>query len=404
MKLCRRFAALLCACLFSLLCAVPAGAASTSPAAPDAAGEPGPWRAMWVSTVYHLDYPSVPTTSAASLRRDADAILDGCREMGMTAVILQVRPCADALYPSAIFPWSAALTGSQGTAPQEGFDPLSYWIEGAHARGLELHAWINPYRITKKGEEFAALAKDNPAKAHPGWVVRHTDGNYYFNPGIPQVRELVKAGVQEILDNYAVDGIHLDDYFYPGTDFDDAAAFARYGDGFSSLGNWRRHNVNLLVRELGELVRESGKPCAYGISPMGVWANSASLPEGSDTLGGETYFTHFADSKKWVENGWLDYICPQIYWNIGHSKADYETLARWWSSVVEGTGVKLYIGMADYQAGAKDPQSPWHGIGEVRRQLQLNRTLPQVSGEAHFRYQLIAANPELVEYYRQSAK
>ena len=370
---------------------------------PASAAEEEGWRAVWVSTVYNLDYPSAATADAVRLRHEADAILDGCSEMGMTEVILQVRPSADAIYPSGIFPWSIYLTGSQQTPPEDGLDPLHYWIEGAHARGMRLHAWINPYRITKGGEEeFAALAPGHPARLHPDWVVHHTDGNYYFNPGVPAVRQLVNDGVREILAHYPVDGIHLDDYFYPGPEFDDAAAFSRYGEGFGSIGNWRRHNINLLVKELGETVRACGRPVEYGISPAGIWANAQSLPEGSQTLGGETYFYHFADSKKWVENGWIDYICPQIYWNIGHETADYETLARWWSSVVEGTGVKLYIGMADYRAGEKSPDSPWHGIKAISDQLSLNRSLSQVKGEAHFRYGQIAANPQLRDYYIRS--
>ncbi|MCI8441046.1 MAG: family 10 glycosylhydrolase [Provencibacterium sp.] len=367
---------------------------------PASAAQEERWRAVWVSSVYNLDYPLTASADAGKLRSEADAILDGCSEMGMNAVILQVRPSADALYPSDLFPWSAYLTGDQQTAPEEGLDPLLYWLEGAHARGMQLHAWINPYRITtRREEEFASLAPQHPARLHPDWVVRYTDGNYYFDPGVPEVRRLVADGVREILERYPVDGIHLDDYFYPGTDFEDAATFARYGAGFGSRDNWRRQNVNLLVKELSEIVRAAKGTVQYGISPMGIWANEASLPEGSQTLGGETYFSHFADSKKWVENGWVDYICPQIYWNIGHKSADYETLVRWWSGITEGTGVKLYIGMADYQAGAESPESPWYGIGEIQKQLSLNETLAQ--GEAHFRYQLIAANAELRDYYRQ---
>ena len=157
--------------------------------------------------------------------------------------------------------------------------------------------------------------------------------------------------------------------------------------------------MNLLIKELGETVRASGREAAFGVSPAGIWANAASLPDGSQTAGGETYFFHFADSKKWVENGWIDYICPQIYWQIGHDKADYETLVRWWSSVAEGTGVRLYIGMADYRAGEKDPQSPWYGIEAIEDQLRLNLSIPQIEGEAHFRYRLMAANTELKHYY-----
>lgn len=366
-------------------------------AARDAKG----FRAIWVSTVYNLDYPAKATIDEQSLKQQADIILDNTKSMGMNAVILQVRPSADAIYPSTLFPWSVYLTGAQDTGPENQFDVLAYWIDGAHKRGLELHAWINPYRITKKGSaEYQALSEKSPAKKNPGWIVHHSDGNYYFNPGIPEVRKLVLDGVQEILDNYDVDGIHLDDYFYPGTDFDDASAFKTYHADFTDLGDWRRNNVNLLIKDLHTLVHSAKPSAQFGVSPAGIWANRSSLPQGSDTFGGETYFSHYADSKKWVEEEWVDYICPQIYWNIGHEKADYETLAKWWSDVVDGTDVKLYIGMADYKAGETNPNSPWYGIQSIQQQIELNGKLSNVAGEVHFRYGLIASNASLMKYYK----
>ena len=186
-------------------------------------------RAVWVATVYNLDYPARGTTDAGALRQEADEILQGCAEMGMNWVILQVRPTCDALYPSDLFPWSRYLTGRQGSAPSGGFDPLAYWVERAHALGLELHAWINPYRVTRGGQgDYDTLAPNSPALLHPDWVVEH-DGNYYLDPGLPQVEELVLQGAEELVRRYDIDGVHLDDYFYPGSDFDDAATFARYG-------------------------------------------------------------------------------------------------------------------------------------------------------------------------------
>ena len=340
----RPLAALVLAGLLGWTAAAPARTAGA-----DAAAEE--FRAVWVATVYNLDYPAKATTDPAALKRQADEILRGCADMGMNAVILQVRPSCDALYPSRLFPWSRYLTGRQGTAPAEGFDPLAYWVEQAHALGLELHAWINPFRVTKAGaEELAALSADHPAVLHPEWVAEH-DGNYYLDPGLPEVRELVVQGAEELARNYDVDGIHLDDYFYPGSDFDDAAAFDRYGGSFSNVGDWRRENVNQLVKALGERLHAIRPELAYGISPSGVWADSRSIPGGSRTTGGyESYYAAYADSRKWVKEGWIDYICPQIYWYIGHKTMDYAAIARWWADTVEGTGVSLYIGMADYQA------------------------------------------------------
>lgn len=357
------------------------------------------FRAVWVSSVFGIDYPKQPTADADSLKKQADEILDGAKEMGMTAVILQVRPAADALYESEIFPWSKYLTGKQGLAPEGDFDPLSYWISGAHERGLALHAWINPYRIANSDAEFEAMTADHPAKQNPSWVVRHTDGKYYWNPGVPEVQEMVIAGAEEIVQGYSVDGLHLDDYFYPGSDFDDAKTFALYGGGFDDIGDWRRENVNRLICGLWEMVNNSGKEVSFGVSPSGIWANRSNHPQGSQTAGKQSYETSYADSRKWVKEGWLDYICPQLYWNIGYSAADYETLAYWWADVVRGTGVELYVGMADYKAGEEDPQSPWNGIGAIRDEIALNRTISEITGEVHFSYQSIADYPELKAYY-----
>ena len=368
----------------------------------DEVKDPNQFRAVWVSTVYRLDYPSKATTDPAVLKADADRILQTCADMGMTAVILQVRPSADALYPSSYYPWSADLTGRQGQAPADGFDPLAYWVEQAHALGLELHAWINPFRVTKGGQsEYDSLTADHPAKVHPDWVVEY-DGKFYFDPGLPEVREYIIQSAEELARNYDIDGIHLDDYFYPGTNFDDADTYAQYGGSFSDIGDWRRDNVNQLVKELGERVHAIDPDLSYGISPSGVWADRSSQSQGSNTTGGyESYYASYADSRKWVKEEWIDYICPQVYWYIGHPSMDYETIVKWWADVVKGTGVSLYIGMADYQAGNSDPSSPWYGVEAIRQQLELNETIPQVDGEVHFRYQFLAQNQELQALYQE---
>lgn len=364
--------------------------------------DPDQFRAAWVSTVYRLDYPSQATTDPAVLKADADRILQTCAGMGMTAVILQVRPSADALYPSSYYPWSADLTGRQGQAPAEGFDPLAYWVEAAHGLGLELHAWINPFRVTKGGQsEYDSLTADHPARVHPDWVVEY-DGKFYFDPGLPEVREYIIQSAEELARNYDIDGLHMDDYFYPGAAFDDADTYARSGGGFSDLGDWRRDNVNRLVKELGERLHAVDPDLSFGVSPSGVWADRRSRAQGSDTSGGfESYYAAYADSRKWVKEEWVDYICPQVYWYIGHSSMDYETIVRWWADVVKGTEVSLYIGMADYRAGNPDPESPWHGTAAIRQQLELNASLLQVDGEAHFRYQFLAQDQALAELYRE---
>lgn len=391
--------------LAALLLALPAGCGSTAGGereartanAPSAARDD--FRAVWVATVYNLDYPNAATTDADALKAQADEILENCVDMGMNAVILQVRPSGDALYPSELFPWSKYLTGASGLVPEDNFDPLAYWVERAHELGLELHAWINPFRITKGGEaELAALDAKSPAVQHPEWVVE-CDGNYYLNPGLPEVRELVIQGAEELVRNYDVDGVHLDDYFYPSRSFNDEDTFQQYGGAFSSIGDWRRDNVNQLIQGLDERLHALDPELSFGVSPSGVWADSTHQSDGSATTGNyESYYAAYADSRKWVKEGWVDYICPQIYWYIGHPTMDYETIARWWSDTVEGTGVKLYIGMADYLADDGTEGSPWNGLDAITEQLALNRELG-VSGEAHFRYKFLAVNSNMKKLY-----
>ncbi len=216
-----------------LVCAVCFSLTAMAAQTPKASEE---MRGVWVSSVYNLDYPKKPTTDPDILKAQADEILDNCVKWGLNAVFLQVRPSSDALYPSEIFPWSKYLTGKQGTQPANGFDPLAYWVEAAHKRGLELHAWINPYRITKgKQAEWDSLVSTHPAKKNPEWTVQYTDGNYYFDPGLPEVRDLVVQGAVEIAKNYDIDGLHMDDYFYPGKDFPDSKTYEAYGKGFLIL-------------------------------------------------------------------------------------------------------------------------------------------------------------------------
>lgn len=365
------------------------------------------FRAVWVTTVLNLDYPSKGTTSSEQLKKEAQSIIQNVKSAGLNAIVLQVRPAADAIYPSAYFPWSKYLTGKQGVAPDQSFDPLKYWIEEAHKNGIELHAWINPYRITRKESkdpsfDYNSLASNHPAKLHPEWVVEHTDGNLYFNPGIPEARQYIVQSIEEIVRNYDVDGIHLDDYFYPSTSFNDNASFATYGSSFKTLSDWRRNNVDLLIQEINTTINSIDTSVAFGVSPFGIWANQKNHKDGSATSGNESYFNQYADTKKWVQNNWLDYIAPQIYWNIGYSVADYAVLTKWWNQVVDGTNVKLYIGHAAYRVGDKDSKSPWYGVGEIYKQISLNQKLTNIDGSIFFRYAFIRDNRELQNIIKTS--
>jgi uncharacterized lipoprotein YddW (UPF0748 family)/N-acetylmuramoyl-L-alanine amidase len=340
------------------------------------------FRAVWVSSVVNLDFPSKPGLSVGEMKAEIDKTVSRAADLGLNAVVFQARPAADALYKSNIFPWSEYLTGVQGQAPADGFDPLAYIIEKCHERSIELHAWVNPYRVSHSASKrvgVSQLADGNPAKANPTWVVKY-EGGLYFNPGLPECRELIIKGIEEILQNYDIDGIHMDDYFYPGSDFSDSETYKKYGSGMD-LGDWRRENVNILLRGIRDKIKEVNPNVSFGISPFAIWQNKASSELGSDTNGFEAYKSIYSDTRHWVKEGYLDYICPQIYWYIGFNAADYETLLNWWIDVCRGTGVDLFIGHAAYREAANE--DGWSG--EILRQLKMNEANPEVTGSIFFR-------------------
>lgn len=354
-------------------------------------------RGIWVATTLNLDFPSKPGLSRKELCVETDALLNQAQEMGINAIFLQVRPGADSLYPSTLFPWSKVISGKQGVAPDEGLDVLEYWVSGAHARGMKLHAWINPFRITMNQTDV--LVETHPANIHPEWTVRHSDGKLYWNPGVADARQYIIDGVMEIVNRYAVDGIHFDDYFYPDESFPDDETFAQSGE--RDLLEWRRDNVNALIRDTDSAIKRYDETIEFGVSPFGIWRNDTSSVLGSHTRGQESYTAHAADSLRWVKEGWIDYIAPQIYWHIGHEVADYQTLAEWWAKQVSGTDVKLYIGHSGYRSVDAEPGSIWYGGGELSRQIDLNRQISEVSGSIHFRIKSYVKMPELVSILKE---
>lgn len=365
--------------LLMLTVLLPSAGATQQPAQDD-------MRGVWVSSIYNIDYPSAQGLTADQLRAEADTILDNVAAMELNTVFLQVRPSADALYDSDIFPASRYVSGTVGQSPDGDFDVLAYWVEAAHERGLQLHAWINPYRITKDGQsEYDALPEDSPAKQHPEWTVVYED-NYYFNPGLPAVQDLVVDGAAEIVRKYDVDGIHLDDYFYPGTDFADEATFIRYGEDFDDIGDWRRDNVNQLIAALDETLHEIDPTLSFGVSPAGIWDNRRDNPKGSDTQGRSSYREVYCDSVEWIKAGTVDYICPQLYWSIGYEVADFEVLVNWWQQVVATSDVALYIGIGAYRAAEAEPGDTWYGTEELQRQLDLLDRSIDIQGEVFFSY------------------
>lgn len=316
-------------------------------------------RGMWVATVENVDWPSKPGLSAAEQRAGLIAYLDEAVARRLNAVILQVRPSADALWPSPYEPWAKCLTGVQGKDP--GWDPLGTAVQEAHARGLELHAWFNPYRVANHADP-SRLSARHPARLHPEWVVPY-GGKLYYNPGLPEVRAFVQDAMLDAVRRYDIDAVHWDDYFYPypvaGQGFPDGAAYATYGAGFPDLAAWRRSNTDKLVREMSERIKALKPTVRFGISPFGVWRNASTDPLGSRTEAGvQTYDDLYADTRGWVKKGWIDHVCPQLYWNIGFAPADYAALVPWWGEVVRGTGVDLFIGEALYKAGTRPSPRP----------------------------------------------
>ncbi|WP_189217444.1 MULTISPECIES: glycoside hydrolase family 10 protein [Streptomyces] len=359
--------------------------ARSGAAGPGRRAAEGEMRGVWVATVANRDWPSRAGLSADAQRAELLEILDLAAERRLNSVMFQVRPAADALWPSPYEPWSQYLTGTQGKDP--GWDPLGTAVTEAHRRGLQLHAWFNPYRVAGHTDP-ERLAATHPVRRNPDWAVAY-GGKLYYDPGLPEVRAFVQKAMLDAVRRYPVDAVHFDDYFYPypvsGQTFDDDAAYRAHGGAFADRAAWRRDNIDRLVREMADQIKRVRPGTQFGISPFGVWRNAATDPEGSDTRAGvQTYDDLYADTRKWVRENWIDYVCPQLYWNIGFGAADYAKLLPWWSEVAGGSGTRLYVGEALYKAG--DPAQPeaWQDPAELSRHLTLADGHPQVRGHVFF--------------------
>lgn len=346
-------------------------------------------RAAWVSTVYNLDWPKTKN-NASKQKQELTQLMDKLKGCGINTIVLQVRPESDALYKSSINPWSKYLTGTQGKDP--GYDPLAFAIQEAHKRGMELHAWMNPYRVTSSGTDLNSLVSSHPARKNPSWVIKYNNKMYY-DPGNPAVVDYLVKTVKEVVDKYDVDGIHFDDYFYPSSSFPDDASYKAYGKG-QDRNNWRRENVNTLLKKVKAVVNaRSG--CEFGVSPFGIWRNkSADCPDGSETSGSQSYYNMLADSRTWIRKGYVDYIVPQIYWPIGLKVADYSKLVKWWANEVKGYDVDLYIGQGIYKQG----QSSYSGQNiakEIKNQININKKYDTVKGSMYFSARDIVNNASI---------
>ncbi len=332
--------------------------------------------------------------SPAQIRQMLSSQLDSLQQCGINAILFQVRAEGDALYRSSYEPWSRYLTGTQGMAPADGWDPLAWMVEQCHQREMECHAWINPYRAKTKFTQ--ELASNHPATRHPERVFEY-DGLYIFNPAIPENRTYTCMVVEDILEHYDVDGIHMDDYFYPypvaGLPMPDQAYYEADPRGFTSIEDWRRDNVNLLIRDLHHLVRSVKPWVKFGVSPFGIYRNSPTgenCKEGSATSGTQNYDDLYADILLWVKEGWVDYNIPQIYWNIGTKAADYDVLVHWWNDYCNGR--PLFIGQ-DVERTVKgvDPNNP--NQHQMFAKYDLQRSMPHVQGSCQWYAAACVNNP-----------
>lgn len=344
------------------------------------------FRAAWIQSV-NGQFRGMPTEK---LKQNLIGQLNSLQKAGINAIIFQVRPEADALYASRLEPWSRFLTGVQGKAPEPYWDPMQFMIDECHKRGMEFHAWINPYRTktTLKSE----LAPNHVYNIHPEWFVTYGD-QLYFDPALPESRRHICMVVSDIVSRYDVDAIHMDDYFYPypikGKDFPDDASFARFGGGFSNKGDWRRSNVNVLIKKLHETIREIKPWVKFGVSPFGIYRNESSDPLGSKTKGLQNYDDLYADVLLWAREGWIDYNIPQIYWHIGHPVADYETLVKWWARNTENR--PLFIGQSVMNTVQNaDPKNP--SINQLPRKMALQRAYQTIGGSCQWTASAVVEN------------
>ncbi len=341
------------------------------------------FRGAWVATVYNLDWPSQPGLPAAVQKAQLRALLDRAAKLKLNAILLQVRPASDALYASPIEPWSQFLSGKAGVSP--GYDPLAFAIAEAHARGIELHAWVNPFRAATSASEN--LPSNHVAKQHPEWV-RRFGKQLWIDPGEPAARAYVISVITDIARRYDIDGLHIDDYFYPyplkpgDASFPDDSTWQRYGIK-SGLGraDWRRENINDFVRSMYRAVKTTRPRARVGISPFGIWR-----PGVPPTIEAQldAYAQLFADSRKWLAQGWVDYLAPQLYWSIEPSKQSFPVLLNWWRAQSHGKAV--WPGIATERIGSNRPAR------EIIEQIDLTRRGTSSPGHIHWSMKALLRN------------
>jgi|SRR6218665_395309 len=366
------------------------------------------FRGVWIATVDNIDWPPRGVTNPAQQKADFIQLLEMHQRNGMNAVIVQIRPAADAFYASPYEPWSQWLTGTQGKPTFPYYDPLVFMIEEAHKRGMEFHAWLNPYRANFN-IRTASISPDHITRTHPEWFLTYGDKKY-FDPGNALGQAFVVNVVRDIVKRYDIDAIHMDDYFYPyrlpGKEFPDAASYKRSGSTLSK-DDWRRANVDTIIEKISAAIKMEKPYCKFGISPFSVWRNKSQDPEGSDTKAGVTnYDDLYADILLWLRNGWIDYVAPQLYLEIGHNKIPFETMVEWWSR--HSYGRHIYIGHGIYRFF--ENSVAWRRRAELPDQINLVRQYPEIQGSVFYNSSSFKRNPNgwndslQNNYYKKQAK
>jgi len=348
-------------------------------------------RSAWITTFTNLDWPSSKGLTSLQQKKEFLTIVNDFQENSINAVIGQIRASSDAFYKSKLSPWSEWLTGQQGQAPDGNFDPLQFMVKECHKRNMEFHAWFNPFRAVSH-VKFSSISEDHISRKKPEWFFKY--GNtLYYNPGIPEVRKYICEVVKEVVQNYDIDGVHFDDYFYPytikGEKIPDDKQFKLYSRGCQTKDDWRRDNINLLIQEVAQTIKNEKKHVKFGVSPLAIWRNQKQDPKGSFTNSGQSSYDNlYCDTKLWIEESWVDYMAPQLYWSTSNEFANYNHLINWWTK--NEYDRHLYVGHAIYKLDTKNRHS--FGKEELVKQVNISREKGKVDGNIYFRAKAFVNN------------
>lgn len=366
---------------------------STFKAVPNGTTE---FRGIWIASVANIDWPKNGNDGLAKKKKDYLELLSFYKALNFNAAIVQIRTAGDALYPTKLAPWSRYLTGTEGNPPKDTTDILPWLIEQTHAHGMEFHAWLNPYRATMS-LDTSTLAPTHDFYRHRNWMVPYGT-KFYYNPGLPEVQEHLVSIMEEVVCRYQVDAIHFDDYFYPYTIkdeiFNDSLAYKAHALPNQSLAEWRRSNVDSLLKKVNVRIKNSKPWVHFGISPFGVWKNKTTDTKGSLTEAGQTTYENlFADPLLWDKEGYIDYLIPQLYWSLDYKPASYNILTDWWASNIEN--INIYIGNGPYKI-YNNADKAWDNPLELPKQLNKTRATNRIDGNAFFSAKSLTTNKEII--------